>query len=189
MRVIISEEFDCVLRGNSMLLHIVINQRISQDFPCGFPRLPPGRSFPLQRGLSSLPSSLSWVSFMFGRVTPFLVADETLVVPHVFSLLTGGEVDPVDVHGIWVRVCSLSGQRDVVVASSSEPSESYHILVKLSCLIEPLFPFPAQLLLSLGQSGGSHHDGKLLGYSLLVMLWAWLGLKALAWAWPERAWA
>ena len=22
----------------------------------------------------------------------------------------------------------------------------------------------------------------------LVMLWAWLGLKALAWAWPERAW-
>ena len=25
--------------------------------------------------------------------------------------------------------------------------------------------------------------------SELVMLWAWLGLKALAWAWPERAWA
>ena len=24
---------------------------------------------------------------------------------------------------------------------------------------------------------------------LVVMLWAWLGLKALAWAWPERAWA
>ena len=23
----------------------------------------------------------------------------------------------------------------------------------------------------------------------LVMLRAWLGLKALAWAWPERAWA
>ena len=23
----------------------------------------------------------------------------------------------------------------------------------------------------------------------LVMLQAWLGLKALAWAWPERAWA
>ena len=25
--------------------------------------------------------------------------------------------------------------------------------------------------------------------TMVVMLWAWLGLKALAWAWPERAWA
>ena len=85
-----------------------------------------------------------------------LVTDEALVVLHVLCSFSGGEIDLVNVHGIGVSrgsgiLCWL-GQWNVAISSTSELSESYYILVELSCFIEPLFPFPASFLLSSGRA-------------------------------------
>ena len=58
-------------------------------------------------------------------------------------------------------------QRNITVSSSSEFPESYHISVKLSCLVKPLFPFLTGPFLAVREGGSSHHDGELLGYSSL----------------------
>ena len=36
-----------------------------------------------------------------------------------------------------------------------------------TCFVEPLFPLPASLFLTVREDSGSHHDGELLGYSSL----------------------
>ena len=99
------------------------------------------------------------------------MADEALVVPHVICSFSGGEVDPVNVHGVGASgksgIPSRLGQWNVAISSTSEFPKLYHILVELPDLIEPLFPFPASLFLPFWESSGSHHDGKLVGYSLL----------------------
>ena len=150
-----------------MLFHIVSDQQISQDFPCGFPGLSPGGTFSLRRGSPAPSSFLSWISSVFGGVTSFFVADETLAVSHVLSPFAGREVDLVDIHGIGVRVCNLLSQGNVAVASSSEFPESYHISVELSCFIKLLFPFPAKFLSAFWEGSSGHHDGELLGYPSL----------------------
>ena len=110
---------------------------------------------------------------MFGQVTSFLVTDEALSVPHVLCPFTGREIDLVYyIHGMGVTGQSgvsfgvLSWQ-DITIPPTSKFPESYHVLVKLSRLIEPLFPFPTGLFLSIREGGGSHHDSKLIGYSSL----------------------
>ena len=70
------------------------------------------------------------------------------------------------------KVCATEGfcflsWRDIAISPSSELSESYHISIKLPCLVEPLFPFPAGPFLSIWEGGGSHNDSKLLGYPSL----------------------
>ena len=114
---------------------------------------------------------LSRVSLMFGQVISLFVADEAFVVSHMFCPFTGREIDLVSVHGIGVLDglggSSMLSQRDVTVSSSLEFPELYHLLVELSCLIQPLFLFPASLVLSFWESSSSHHDSKLLGHSSL----------------------
>ena len=144
-----------------MEFHKVGNFRVGLDLSGGFRVLSPGgmvsRRFPF--------SSFSRVSLVFGRVASILVTDEALLVPDVFCSFTGRKIDLVYIHsiGIWSR--DPASQWDVAVSSSLEFSESYHISIELSCLIEPLFPFPIGL--PIGEGGGSHHDGKLLGHSSL----------------------
>ena len=103
-------------------------------------------------------------------MTSLFVADEALVVPHVLCSVSGREIDPVNIHGVGVP-CGLSGSglswQNVTVPSASEFPESYHVLVELSCLIEPLFPFLASLFLFFGRGGGGHHDSELVGYPSL----------------------
>ena len=110
-------------------------------------------------------SSLPRVSLVFGRVASFSVADETFSVSDVLCLFTGREIDLAYVHGvrIWLRGSASWG--DIAVPSSSEFPESYYILVELSSLLKPLFPFPT--VLSVRKGGCGHHDSKLLGYSSL----------------------
>ena len=94
---------------------------------------------------------------MLGRVASSFVTDEALVVLHVLCSFSGGEIDLVNVHGIGVSrgsgiLCWL-GQWNVAISSASGLlPEPYHILVELSCLIKPLFPFPASFLLSSGRA-------------------------------------
>ena len=110
---------------------------------------------------------------MFGQVTSFLVTDEALSVPHVLCPFTGREIDLVYyIHGVGVTGRSgvsfgVLSQWDIAISPTSEFSESYHILVKLSCLVKPLFPFPTSLFLSGREGGGGHHDSKSIGYSSL----------------------
>ena len=93
------------------------------------------------------------------------MANEALSVPNVFRSFTGGEIDLVYVHsiGIWLR--GSASWWNVAVSSSLEFPELYHVSVEFPSLIEPLFPFPTSL--SIREGGGSHHDGKLLGYPSL----------------------
>ena len=99
------------------------------------------------------------------------MADEAFAVLHVLCSFTGREIDPVDVHSVgmpgWSSGPGWLGWQDGAVSPTPEFPELYHISVELSCLIEPLFPFPAHLLLSFWESSGSHHDGKLVGYPSL----------------------
>ena len=94
------------------------------------------------------------------------MADEAFAVSHMLCSFTGGKIDLVNVHGI--RISGGSGGSgvlswgNVAVPSSSEFSESHHILVELSCLFKLLFTFPACFLLPFQECGGVHHDGKLL---------------------------
>ena len=55
----------------------------------------------------------------------------------------------------------------MTVSPSSEFPESYHIAVKLSCLVKPLFPLPASPFLPVREGSSGHHDGELLGYASL----------------------
>ena len=90
------------------------------------------------------------------------MADEAFAVSHMLCSFTGGKIDLVNVHGI--RISGGSGGSgvlswgNVAVPSSSEFSESHHILVELSCLVEPLFPLPTHLFLSIWEGCSSHHD-------------------------------
>ena len=101
-------------------------------------------------------------------MTSLLVTDEAFVVLHVLSSVPGREVDLVDIHGIGIPSrpggsCCLS-RWNIAMPSTSELPELYHISVELSCLIKPLFPFPASLFLFGWEGGGSHHDSELVGH-------------------------
>ena len=104
-------------------------------------------------------------------MAPLFVTDEALAVPHVFCSFFWREINPVNIHGVgisgWLGSSSWLSWWNEAVSSTSELSESYHVLVELSCLIKPLFPFPASLFLSLREGSGSHHDSKLVGYPSL----------------------
>ena len=90
------------------------------------------------------------------------MADEVFVVSHMLCSFTGGKVDFVNVHGIRIsgRLGSLgvSSRGDVAIPSPLEFPQSYHVSVELSSFVEPLFPFPTCLFLSVGESYGRHHD-------------------------------
>ena len=98
------------------------------------------------------------------------MADEALVVPHILHSFTGREIDFIHVHCIRISRLGgsgVSGWWDVTVSSSLEFPKLYHISVKLSCLVKPLFPFPSSLFLSIWEGSGGHHDSELVGYSSL----------------------
>ena len=97
----------------------------------------------------------------------FLVADEAFVVLHVLHSLTRREIDFVHIHGIGIGTRSSAGWQDLAISSSSELPKLYHVAVKFSSLVEPLFPFPTSLFLTVRKGCGSHHNGKLLSYSSL----------------------
>ena len=148
-----------------MLSHEVGNLWISLDLSGGFRSLPPGEVISLRQGSSS--SSFPWVSSMLGQVASLPVADEALAVSDVLRSFAGREIDLIHVHGVGIGARGLASWRNIAVSPSLEFPKLYHVLVKLSCLVEPLFPLPSHFLLSIRESSGSHHDGKLLGYSLL----------------------
>ena len=94
-----------------------------------------------------------------------LVADEALSVLNVFCPFCQRKVDLVYVHSIRIWLRGSAHQQDVAVSSSLELSESYHISVEFPCFIKPQFPLPTSL--PIGEGGGGHHDGELLGNSSL----------------------
>ena len=104
------------------------------------------------------------------------MADEAFAVLHVLCSFTRREIDSVHVHGIRVTGrsggSSILGQQNITVSPTSECPKLYHILVELPCLVEPLFPFPANLFLSIRESCSSHHDSK-----LIVLHLAWVGMN------------
>ena len=108
---------------------------------------------------------------MLRQVAPLLVADEALVVPHVLCSFTRRQIYFVHIHGIRIPGRSGSprvlGQRNITISPTLEFPESYHILIELSCLIKPLFPFPASLFLSVREGGSGHHDSKLVSHPSL----------------------
>ena len=146
-----------------MELHEVSYFWVGFDLLGGFCGSSPGGVVPRWFSSSSFPR----VPSMFGRVASLLVTDETFVVTHMFSSFTGREIDPVNVHGVGVSGGTSKfhhlGGWNIAVASSSELPESYHILIELSCLIEPLFPFPTSLFLFSWEGSSGHHDGELVG--------------------------
>ena len=148
-----------------MLFHEVGDLQVSFDFSSGFSGLSPGEVFSRRQGSPS--SSFPRVSPVFGQVASLLVADEAFLVPYVLCSFTGREIDFVNIHGIEIGVSNSSSWQDITVSSSSEFPELYHIVVKLSCLVKPLFLFPTSLCLSVREGSSSHHDGELLGYSSL----------------------
>ena len=95
---------------------------------------------------------LSRVPLMLGQVASLLMANEALAILHVLCSFTGREIDLVNTHGIGISGWSASfhslSQRDGAISSTLKLPEPHHILVELSSLIEPLFPFPACLVLS-----------------------------------------
>ena len=101
----------------------------------------------------------------------YFVTDEAFVVSHMLRSLTWREIGLVHIHGIRVigRLSSSGGLSwgNVAISPTPEFPESYHISVKLSCLVEPFFQFPAHLLLSIGEGSSSHHDSELVGHPSL----------------------
>lgn len=95
------------------------------------------------------------------------MADVALVVSSVLHFFQRGEVDMINVHGVGVPSRRLGSLRsgNGTVLPTSEVSESDHILVEFSWLIQPLFPFSG--LLVIWGYGGGHHDSKLIRNSLL----------------------
>ena len=148
-----------------VLPHEVGNLQVGINLPGGLCGFSPGEVVSLRWGSSS--PSLPGISPMFGQVASLLVADEALAISNVLHSFTRGEVDLIHIHSIGIGVRISVSQRYIAVSSSSEFPELYHVLVKLSCLVKPLFPFPAGLFLPIREGGGSHHDGELLGYSSL----------------------
>ena len=150
MGIIVSHQIYGMLHGDPMLFHEFVDPRVCPSNFSDFGSLPPGGASLM---LWSSPF-LSRVSFVFGRVASLLMADEALAVLHMLRSFTGREIDLVDVHGIRVSGCSGSfrglSQQDIAVSSTSELLELYHVLIELSCLVEPLFPFPAGFFLSFG---------------------------------------
>ena len=49
-------------------------------------------------------SSFSGVSPVLGRMASFFVADEAFVIPDMFCFVAWGEIDLVDIHGVWVNL-------------------------------------------------------------------------------------
>ena len=156
LRIVISQEVQSLLCRDSLLFQEIGDPQVSFNFP-GFS--PPGGSCPLLR---RFPFSLG-VSFVLRQMTPLSVANETLVVAHMFSSFTWQEVNFIDIHSIGVSWCRAGRFHwlcllDIAVPFSSEFPEPYHISVELSCLIKPLLPFPSSLLLSFREGSHSHHD-------------------------------
>ena len=165
MGIVVSHQFDGVLCRDLMLFHEVSNPQVCLDLPSGFRGFPPGEAISLRRGPPSSP--LSGVSSMFGRVASLLVANEALAIPHVLHSFTGREIDLVYIHCIGIGASGSASRRDIAISPSSEFPKLYHISVKLSCFVKPLFPFPASPFLAVREGGGSHHDGELLGHPSL----------------------
>ena len=98
------------------------------------------------------------------------MANEALVVLHMFCSLSRRVVDLVYIHGVWISMVVSHpwlGLLDVAVSSSSEPFQSYHILIELPGFIKPLLPFPSGLLLTHREGNCGHHDSQLVGDSSL----------------------
>ena len=93
------------------------------------------------------------------------MADEAFSVPDVFCPLARREIDSIYIHCVEIRSRGSTSQRDIAVSSSSEFPKSYHVSVEFPSFIKPLFPLPTSL--SIREGSGSHHDSKLVGYSLL----------------------
>ena len=93
------------------------------------------------------------------------MADEAFSVSDMFCPIARREIDFVYIHSVGISLRGSASWRNVTVSSSSEFPESYHVLVELPGLVQPLFPFPSSL--PIREGGGSHHDSELLGYSLL----------------------
>ena len=137
-----------MLHRDPMLFHEAVDLWFFFFKFSGLSSPPPGGACSLLHGFSS-PSR---ISLMFGRVASLLVVDEALAVPHMLSSFTGRDIDLVHVHGVgvpgWSGGSSGLSQRDEAVSPSSEFPELYHVLMELSCFVEPLFPFPAHLFQS-----------------------------------------
>ena len=103
------------------------------------------------------------------------MVDETFAVLHMFHSFARGEIDLVYVHGIgihgWLGSSNSLSQQYEAIPSTLEFPKSYHISVEFSCFVKPLFPFPASLFLSIGEGSRSHHDSKLVCYSLLKSIY------------------
>ena len=78
--------------------------------------------------------------WVVSRRTSDFVADETFVVSNVFCPLDQGEVDSVDIHGVWVMLCPLwaGGGRDIT-CSSTEFAHTYGCVIELTSLPKPVF--------------------------------------------------
>ena len=148
-------------RRDVVEFHEVGNFWVSFDLFSGFRSLSPGGVVSQGSPFSSPPR----VSSVFGQVAPFFLADETFSVSDVLCPFTGREIDLVCVHSVRIWSRGPASWGDIAVPSSSEFPELYHILVELSSLVKPLFPFPTGL--SVREGSRSHHDSKLLGYPSL----------------------
>ena len=96
-----------------------------------------------------------------------LVADETLFVLNVLSLLSRLKAYLVNIHGIWIpsRACSLASllaSGDEAVSSFSESFETDHVPVELSSLTKPLFSLLSSFLQIHRNGHSSHHGHQLL---------------------------
>ena len=163
MGVVVSHQLDGMLCGDVVLFHEVGNLWVSIDLSGGFHGLSPGEVVSLRQGSSS--SSFPEISPVLGRVASLFVADEAFAVPNVFCSFTGRETDLIYIHSVGVGARGSASWQDIAISPSSELPKSYHIVVEFPSFVKPLFPLPASM--PVRESGGSHHDGELLGYSSL----------------------
>ena len=163
MGVVVSHQFDSMTHRDIMLFHKASNLRVGFNLPSSFRSLSPGGVVSRGSPFSSFPR----VSSVFGQVASLLVADEAFAVSDMLRSFTRRKIDFVYVHSVGVGVRSPVSWWNITVFPFSELPKSYHIAVKLSCLVKPLFLLPPGLLLPIREGSGSHHDGKLLGYSSL----------------------
>ena len=151
-----------------MLSHEVTDPQVFFfDFSSFSGLLSPGGAFSKLRRVPLL----SRVTLVVGQMASYFVTDEAFAVPHMLCSFTRREIDFVHIHGIRVpgRLSGSGGLSwgNVAVSPTPEFPESYHVLVKLSCLVEPLFPFPASFFLSIREGSRGHHDSELVGYPTL----------------------
>ena len=114
---------------------------VSFDLLGGFCVFPPGET--VSRWFSS--SSFPRVSLVLGLVASLLVADEAFSVSDMFCPIAQREIDFVYIHSVGISLRGSVSWWDVTVSSSSEFPESYHVLIELPGLVQPLFPFPSSL--------------------------------------------